>query len=268
MKDEILSLLKKRMPEGKAPAEEIEKICREVTFDVVSSSCGDKEKREALRCLCDVLHFPIKAENRQLPEPVKETPSPLKDVFTFLLAGTAYYVGYSLSGSHWAGGIVCVVVGVLVRGVMDSKGTSSLQALSEVAMEGISPTSEEMAGKIGKVVEQLEKIIKQAEEDGSEDKEDMLENRYFKLLKLLYDMYVDYMIDGKQDEFQAKSIKRALDYSGYELLFYTEEDTEYFDSSLANHITECVTTMPALINKKTISCIIRGHVLFPGKAKE
>lgn len=261
MKEDVLSLLKKRMPEGNVPVEEIEKVCRDVAFDVVSASCEDKEKREALRRLCDVLHFPVQPVQpvqRQLPELAKDAPSPLKDGFAFLLAGAAYYVGYKLGDSHWAGGIACVAAGVCASRFLASKESDAPAALPESSPEGVCPALEELAGKIGKAVELLKKILEQPE--GAED---MLDNKYFKVLSYLYDTYLEYISAEIVNEFHVKVLEGLFRDYGYELIQFSEEKAACFNSSVATTVSVRTTTIPALLKQQTGECIFKGHVLYP-----
>lgn len=263
MENKILSLLKKRMPEGKVPVEEIEKICREVTFDIVSTSCTEKETRENLCSLCDSLYFNVQAEKRQMSELSKPPFSTLNDVLSFLLAGLAYYASYSISDSHWVGGIVCVIVGVLCNRYLVSKRLERFFLLPESFKEESCPVLEDLVGKIMSLVKPLEKIIEQPGSDMQEKVEDMMENRYFRVLKFLYDDYKECIAAEKMDIFREKSLKNLFNYCGYELVEYTGENASFFDSSMATTVSVQTTTIPALQNKQTGECIFKGHVLFP-----
>ncbi|WP_455635569.1 hypothetical protein [Parabacteroides sp.] len=269
MENTILLRLRERIPEGCSSVKEIEKICQDVTFDVLSASYGDEEVRNILRELCGRLHFSVRIKERQLPEQVqsKEAPFSLKGILSYLLAGAAYYVGYVLSESHLVGGVACVAVGALGGKYLNpKKANASLEISAPLSIE-VCSTVEELAEEVERVVELLENSISLSEGEKQVNPEDMLENRYFSVLKYLYDSYIEYISAENVDRFHTKVLENIFKRFGYELISYTKEKEIYFDSSQATTVSECTTTVPALLKKQTGDCIFKGHVLFPKKSE-
>ncbi|WP_455624480.1 hypothetical protein [Parabacteroides sp.] len=265
MENTILLRLRERIPEGCSSVKEIEKICQDVTFDVLSASYGEEEVRNILRELCGRLHFSVRTKERQLPEQVqsKEAPFSLKGILSYLLAGAAYYVGYVLSESHLVGGVACVAVGALGGKYLNpKKANASLEISVPLSIE-VCSTVEELAEEVERVVELLENSISLSEGEKQVNPEDMLEKRYPRILRYLYDNYMECISKESLDQFQLKTLESLFKRSGYELVQYTEEKASCFNSSWATTVSERTTTAPALLNTQTGDCILKGHVLYP-----
>lgn len=263
MENTILSRLRKAIPDGCSSAECLERVCQEVTYNIVSESCDNAEVRKELKVLCERLRFPIRTQPRPLPVPAAGNALPIKEGIGYALCGIVYFVGYWLSESHWVGGIACVVGGLVYNQFVNRKVEKPALAPSNENPVEILTTDAELAREIERTVQTLTNILHLLEKETPIASENLLENQYFRILSYLYDNYVDYLSSENPDQFQLTAVKNLLNRYGYEFISYAEGRDSYFDSSLAPDIREPRTTIPALVNKKTGDCIFRGHVLFP-----
>lgn len=257
MENTILSRLQKAIPDGCSSAECLERVCQEVTYDVVSELCKDTEILGELKKLCNHLRFPIRTQAYSLPVPSKESDLPVKEGIGYALCGISYYLFYNCFESHWAGGIACIGTGLLYNRYMKKKERKVALDSSPSKSVRILSTDEELAKEIEQVVGVLANIIRLSE--------DALENKYYSILRYLYDDYIGYLSEEHSNKIRMKSLENILKRFGYELTQYTEEKASNFESSLATTVTETTTSIPALVNKKTDVCVFKGHVLFPKK---
>ena len=265
MENTILSRLQKAKSEGCSSTECLERVCREVTYDIVSESCSNAEARKELKILCEHLHFPIRTQSRPLPAPASGNALPIKEGIGYVLCGFAYFVGYWLSESHWVGGIACVGVGLIYNQYVNRKVEKPALAPSNENPVEILTTDAELAAEIERMAQTLTNIIRLLEKDTPVASEDLLENKYFSILRYLYDDYIGYLSEEHPNKIRMKALENILKRFGYELTQYTEEKASNFESSLATTVTETTTSIPALVNKKTDVCVFEGHVLFPKK---
>ena len=262
MENTILSRLQKAKPDGCSSTECLERVCREVTYDIVSESCSNAEARKELKILCEHLHFPIRTQSRPLPAPASGNALPIKEGIGYVLCGFAYFVGYWLSESHWVGGIACVGVGLIYNQYVSRKVEKPVLAPSNENPVEILTTDAELAAEIERMAQTLTNIIRLLEKDTPVASEDLLENKYFRILDYLYNSYISCISKSSKDTFQMDSIEMIFDTYGYKLVLYSDEYAPFFRKSFVVHKSTQVTTKPALLNQKG-ECVFEGYVICP-----
>ena len=111
----------------------------------------------------------------------------------------------------------------------------------------IKQTVEDIINDLDVVFETLEKLMTH----------NQLEIQYSPLLRWLQRLWAE------SDNDMRKGICRLLDDIDYELVEYSTDLSEYFDSNKVTGINEPKTTRPALRNKFTKSFVEKGYVIVP-----
>lgn len=253
----ILSQLDRAIPDGNASMDYWERIAREITFKEVSANCNNEKIRIAIKELCEKLRFSVRIKPRQ----IDKASFPTREVIGCFGCGIIYCVSYLLSESHLVSVILCVVAG-LVYGKYISKGENISRENPEMDMKDIRSMHEKLAKEIEQAICSFNNIISFLDSDKL-NPGDLLENGYYTILRFLYDDYIGCLAEGGSDKFRMTSIRLIFDQYGYELIQYAKDKEFCFNSSLATTVSECTTSIPALLNKQTGACVFKGHVLFP-----
>lgn len=87
-----------------------------------------------------------------------------------------------------------------------------------------------------------------------------LENRFYRILEWFH--YALESIEG--NEWIESDIRKMLNRYGYDLVNYSNNNAGFFEQTLGD-VKLTTTSLPALINKETKECIIKGHVIMPNK---
>lgn len=260
MEANIKSRLNQEIQNG-CSVEFLTNLCQEIVFNEVSAQCANAETKNIIKVLCEKLDFSIKTKSISLPAKQKSYNPPLKEAIGYSICGISYYLFYKLTDEHIVGGLVGIAAGLFYNKLIKDKNV--LQAESSKIF--ISSTVAEIEKNIDDAVSLLLNIISLINRNGvtlPPPPEYLLENKYFVITKYLYDSYIKCLAQPNRDTFQMESIKLLFENYGYELIEYTEDSKEYFNSSTAN-VPERTTSCPALLNKKTRKCVCKGHVLFP-----
>lgn len=266
MEAKIKSILHQEIQSG-CSVESLTNLCQKIVFDEVSFQCTNTETEKMIKELCKKLDFSIKTKTVNLP--VKQNlPNPiLKEIVGYSICAISYYLFHKLTGVHFIGGLAGIATGLLYNKFI--KGDNALQTTSAKTI--ISSTVEEVEKNIDVAVNLLLNIINLISKKEGRDvgttppppSDDYpLEHKFLGILKFLYETYDNFLAQPEVDTFSLNLLRRLFKKYGYELIDYTEENKEFFDSSVAN-ISERATTRPALINERTQKCIFEGHVIFP-----
>lgn len=259
METNIKSRLHQEIQNG-CSVESLTNLCQEIVFNEVSDQCANAETEKMIKGLCKKLDFSIKTKIVNLPAK-QNLPSPiLKEIVGYSICAISYYLFHRLTEVHLIGGLAGIAAGLSYNKF--AKDKSVPQATSSKTI--ISSTVAEVEKNIDEAVKLLLNIINLIckKQDDPTPPDYPLEHKYFGILKFLYETYDNYLAQPEEDTFSMNLLQRLFRKYGYELVDYTEENKEFFDSSVAN-IPERTTTRPALLNEKTRKCIFEGHIIFP-----
>lgn len=260
MEANIKSRLNQEIQNG-CSVEFLTNLCQEIVFNEVSAQCASAETKNIIKGLCEKLDFSIKTKSINLSIRKKAPNSSLKEAIGYSICGISYYLFYKLTDEHIVGGLVGIAAGLFYNKLIKDKNVPQ----AESSKIFISSTVVEVEKNIDDAISLLLNIISLINRDGvtplPPPEKYLLENEYFVITKYLYDNYIKCLAQPNQDTFQMESIELLFKNYGYELIEYTDNNKEYFNSSTAN-VPERTTTCPALLNKKTRKCVCKGHVLF------
>lgn len=266
MEANIKSRLNQEIQNG-CSVEFLTNLCQEIVFNEVSAQCANAETKNIIKGLCEKLDFSIKTKSISLPAKQKSYNSPLKGAIGYSICGISYYLFYKLTDEHIVGGLAGITAGLLYNKLIKDKNVLQVASSKNIISSTVAEVEKNMDGAVSLLLNIIDLINRnESEEVGTTPPppsgEYPLENEYFVITKYLYDNYIKCLAQLNRDTFQIESIELLFENYGYELIEYTENNKEYFNSSTAN-ILERTTTCPALLNKKTSRCVCKGHVLFP-----
>lgn len=240
-------------------------LCQEIVFNEVSAQCANAETKTVIKGLCEKLDFSIKTKSVNLPSKQKSYNPPLKEAIGYSICGISYYLFYKLTDEHIVGGLVGIAVGLFYNKLIKDKNVPQTESSKIIISSTVAEVEKNIDGAVSLLLNIIN-LINRKEGEGPTPPPpppgDPLENEYFVITKYLYDSYIKCLAQPNRDTFQMESIKLLFENYGYELIEYTENSREYFNSSTAN-VPERTTSCPALLNKKTRRCPCKGHVLFP-----
>lgn len=266
MEANIKSKLNQEIQNG-CSVETLTNLCQEIVFNEVSAKCTDTKIKNMIKELCEKLDFSIKTRTVNLPVKQKSTNPPLKEAIGYSICGISYYLFYKLTGVHIVGGLAGIAAGLLYNiGTKDKNVPQATASPNIIISSTVAEVEKSIDGAVSILLNIINLISKIQSGDGGitppPPPEYPLEHEYLGILKFLYETYDNYLAQPEEDTFSIKLLQRLFKKYSYELIDYTEENKEFFESSAAN-IPERTTTRPALLNKETQKCIFKGHVLYP-----
>ena len=109
-----------------------------------------------------------------------------------------------------------------------------------------------------KVYEQLCEMQHKRDEEAQTLSDCDLETRYFKILNWFHSTFE--RIEG--NDWVENDITRILNSYGYDFVKASDDNIYWFNTTPGN-VNKLTTSIPALINKSTNRCIIKGHAIKP-----
>ena len=232
---------------------DVQSVCHEVLKDEVLEYADGSDARKAISKIIDALDIPVCKEmscNGQKSGAIQILRK-YSPVLSIIFCATVYWIFCVFVDSFLLGWMVSIVISALFYKALEK------------------PMKKEERGDKGEATDMLLRVLEgfvsacrillehktiELKESGT-----FLEARPYKyLLKQVFDDV------RKADGPEQEALTELLEDCGCELIEYSEEYGEYFDKASAN-IPELKTTVKALINRDTKSCIFMGKVVFPNK---
>ena len=244
-------------------ADELQNLCRNIACEALNRLYGipEEKKRADLR-LCREYHFHIREKAGAAP--AASSPSFLQ------YAGVVAAVTGMALLTYWdvSIGKACLtglVIGIVVHYLSTGRQTPAEHRTKEHGQ--IETTANELVRQIETLLSVLETLVRT---EPTEDEETYpLDGKYRDILAFLNNSYMDCLGFGEECAlFFRKQIKKILAVSGYELLDYSPEEADRFDTDYANGIDRPDIAEYAIRNKKTDRTVVKGKVFLPNGKQE
>ena len=235
------------------PEKDVRSLCQEVLKDEVFEYADGSNARKAISKIIDALDISVCEEmscNGQESGTIRILRK-YSPILSIIFCATVYWIFCVFVDSFLLGWMISIVISALFYKALEKSVKKEERVdKSEVA----DMLLHVLDGHVFACRTLLEHKTIEIKEPGS-----FLESRPYKyLLKQVFDDVQE------ADSREQKALTRLLEDCGCELIEYSEEYGEYFDKFSAN-IPELKTTVKALINRDTKSCIFMGSVVFPNK---
>ncbi len=235
------------------PEKDVRSLCQEVLKDEVFEYADGSNARKAISKIIDALDISVCEEmscNGQESGTIRILRK-YSPILSIIFCATVYWIFCVFVDSFLLGWMISIVISALFYKALEKSVKKEERVdKSEVA----DMLLHVLEGHVFACRTLLEHKTIELKESGT-----FLEARPYKyLLKQVFDDL------RKADGPEQEALTELLEDCGCELIEYSEEYGEYFDKFSAN-IPDLKTTVKALINRDTKSCIFMGKVVFPNK---
>lgn len=235
------------------PENDVRSLCQEVLKDEVVEYADGSDARKAISKIIDALDIPLCEEisrNGQKSGTIQILRK-YNPILSIIFCATVYWIFCVFVDSFLLGWMISIVISALFYKALEKSVKKKERVDNSEAEDMLLRVLEGYVSACRTLLEYKTIVIK---EPGT-----LLESRPYKyLLKQVFDDVQE------ADSQEQKALTKLLEDCGCELIEYSEEYGEYFDKFSAN-IPELKTTVKALINRDTKSCIFMGKVVFPNK---
>lgn len=234
------------------PENDVRSLCQDVLKDEVVEYADGSDARKAISRIIDALDIPLCEEisgNGQKSGTIQILRK-YSPILSIIFCATVYWIFCAFVDSFLLGWMISIVISALFYKALEKSVKKEKRVDKSEAADMLLHVLEGHVSACRTLLEH--KTIEM--NPGT-----LLESRPYKyLLKQVFDDM------RKADGQEQVALTELLEDCGCELIEYSEAYGEYFDKFSAN-IPELKTTVKALINRDTKSCIFMGKVVFPNK---